>query len=88
MSRNKTSLVGKTSFLSVPGSDWSWRSELTGWWLRCSNLAQKQMRVLAEFGCPGIDRKVVNAGKRLRASLGITEVSVSYILGSIVIGPS
>lgn len=43
----------------------------------CSALSSERLRTLAEFGCPSTDRKVVNAGKRLRVSLNIAEGSVS-----------
>ncbi|CAH8363782.1 unnamed protein product [Eruca vesicaria subsp. sativa] len=38
-------------------------------------LSKKDMKVIAECGCPSIDRKVVNSGKRLRAYVGIDEVN-------------
>ncbi|KAF2607464.1 hypothetical protein F2Q68_00046229, partial [Brassica cretica] len=39
-------------------------------------LSKKDMKVIAGCGCPSIDRKVVNSGKRLRAYVGIDEVNV------------
>ncbi|KAJ8555082.1 hypothetical protein K7X08_000017 [Anisodus acutangulus] len=39
-------------------------------------LSQQDIRVLAGCGCPSMDRKVVNSGKRLRVSLGIEEGNV------------
>ncbi|KAF3525027.1 hypothetical protein F2Q69_00051329 [Brassica cretica] len=39
-------------------------------------LSKKDMKVIAGCGCPSIDRKVVNSGKRLRAYVGIDEVHV------------
>lgn len=38
------------------------------------------MKVIAGCGCPSIDRKVVNSGKRLRAYVGIDEVNVCILL--------
>jgi hypothetical protein len=45
----------------------------------CSALSRKTLQTLAQFGCPSIDRKAVNAGKRLRAFLQIEEVHVSNL---------
>ncbi|KAK1277728.1 hypothetical protein QJS04_geneDACA018811 [Acorus gramineus] len=42
--------------------------------IRC--LSRKDIQVVVECGCPSIDRKVVNSGKRLRAYLGIEEETV------------
>jgi hypothetical protein len=42
-------------------------------------LSRKTLQTLAQFGCPSIDRKAVNAGKRLRAFLQIEEVHVSNL---------
>nr|GMD66152.1 zinc finger protein VAR3, chloroplastic-like [Ipomoea batatas] len=39
-------------------------------------LSQKDIEVIAQAGCPSVDRKVVNSGKRLRAHLGIDEGNV------------
>ncbi|XP_009629921.1 uncharacterized protein [Nicotiana tomentosiformis] len=39
-------------------------------------LSRQYIGVIAGCGCPSIDRKVVNSGKRLRASLGIKEGNV------------
>ncbi|KAL0005229.1 hypothetical protein SO802_012790 [Lithocarpus litseifolius] len=39
-------------------------------------LSRKDIKVIAESGCPSIDRKVVNSGKRLRAHVGIDEGNV------------
>ncbi|EOA35132.1 hypothetical protein CARUB_v10020257mg [Capsella rubella] len=39
-------------------------------------LSRKDIKVIAGSGCPSIDRKVVNSGKRLRAYLGIDEGNV------------
>ncbi|PSS13368.1 Zinc finger protein [Actinidia chinensis var. chinensis] len=38
--------------------------------------SSKDIQVIAGYGCPVIDRKVVNAGKRLRARVGIDEGNV------------
>ncbi|KAJ7536553.1 hypothetical protein O6H91_12G073600 [Diphasiastrum complanatum] len=38
--------------------------------------SKNDLKVLARFGCPSTDRKVVNAGKRLRAHFEISESSV------------
>ncbi|OUZ99386.1 zinc finger protein [Macleaya cordata] len=38
--------------------------------------SRKDIRVVLESGCPSIDRKVVNSGKRLRAHVGIDEGNV------------
>ncbi|CAM6095443.1 unnamed protein product [Calypogeia fissa] len=38
--------------------------------------SRKDLEVMARFGCPCTDRKVVNAGKRLRDFLAIDEISV------------
>lgn len=38
------------------------------------------MKVIAGCGCPSIDRKVVNSGKRLRAYVGIDEVNVCILV--------
>ncbi|XP_023522398.1 zinc finger protein VAR3, chloroplastic-like isoform X1 [Cucurbita pepo subsp. pepo] len=42
--------------------------------IRC--LSRKELQVIAGCGCPSIDRKVVNSGKRLRAHVGIDEGNV------------
>ncbi|KAM7487775.1 hypothetical protein LguiB_025259 [Lonicera macranthoides] len=42
--------------------------------IRC--FSRKDIQVVAEAGCPNIDRKVVNSGKRLRAHVGIDEGNV------------
>ena len=39
-------------------------------------LSRKDIKVIAESGCPRVDRKVVNSGKRLRAHVGIDEGNV------------
>ncbi|RZC61483.1 hypothetical protein C5167_023253 [Papaver somniferum] len=39
-------------------------------------LSKKDIRVIVRCGCPSLDRKVVNSGKRLRAYLGIDERNV------------
>ncbi|XP_059447374.1 uncharacterized protein LOC132178831 [Corylus avellana] len=39
-------------------------------------LSRKDIHVIARSGCPSIDRKVVNSGKRLRAHVGIDEGNV------------
>ncbi|CAN8235703.1 unnamed protein product [Cochlearia groenlandica] len=39
-------------------------------------LSKKDIKVVAGCGCPSIDRKVVNSGKRLRAYVGIEERNV------------
>ncbi|KAF7827572.1 zinc finger protein VAR3, chloroplastic [Senna tora] len=38
--------------------------------------SRKDIQVIVGLGCPSIDRKVVNAGKRLRAHVGIDEGNV------------
>ncbi|KAA8529007.1 hypothetical protein F0562_033505 [Nyssa sinensis] len=38
--------------------------------------SRKDIQVVAGSGCPSIDRKVVNSGKRLRAHVGIDEGNV------------
>ncbi|CAH9107946.1 unnamed protein product [Cuscuta europaea] len=40
------------------------------------HMSRKNIQVISEAGCPSIDRKVVNSGKRLRAYLGIDEGNV------------
>ncbi|KAL2635431.1 hypothetical protein R1flu_006910 [Riccia fluitans] len=40
------------------------------------SFAQRDLEIIARFGCPTVDRKVVNAGKRLREYLKIDEVSI------------
>ncbi|GLT96707.1 hypothetical protein SLE2022_143120 [Rubroshorea leprosula] len=40
------------------------------------NFSRKDIQVIAGCGCPSIDRKVVNSGKRLRAHVGIDEGNV------------
>ena len=44
--------------------------------LFCKLLSNKNIRVIAAFGCPNLDRKVVNAEKRLRAHVGVDEGDV------------
>ncbi|KAK2399591.1 zinc finger protein VAR3, chloroplastic [Trifolium repens] len=39
-------------------------------------LSRKDIGVIVTFGCPSLDRKVVNSGKRLRAHVGIDEGNV------------
>lgn len=39
-------------------------------------LSRKDIGVIVTFGCPSLDRKVVNSGKRLRAYAGIDEGNV------------
>ncbi|XP_041013313.1 zinc finger protein VAR3, chloroplastic-like [Juglans microcarpa x Juglans regia] len=39
-------------------------------------LSRKDIQLIVGFGCPTIDRKVVNSGKRLRAHVGIDEGNV------------
>ncbi|XP_021910054.1 LOW QUALITY PROTEIN: zinc finger protein VAR3, chloroplastic-like [Carica papaya] len=39
-------------------------------------LSRKEIKVIAECGCPSLDRKVVNSGKRLRAYVQIDEENV------------
>lgn len=39
-------------------------------------LSQKDIGVIVTFGCPSLDRKVINSGKRLRAYAGIDEGNV------------
>ncbi|XP_061354772.1 uncharacterized protein LOC133299329 [Gastrolobium bilobum] len=39
-------------------------------------LSQKDIGVTVAFGCPSLDRKVINSGKRLRAHAGIDEGNV------------
>lgn len=38
--------------------------------------SRKDIQVIAGSGCPSLDRKVVNSGKRLRAHVGIDEGNV------------
>ncbi|KAF6150831.1 hypothetical protein GIB67_020914 [Kingdonia uniflora] len=38
--------------------------------------SHKDIQVIVESGCPSIDRKVVNSGKRLRARVGLDEKNV------------
>lgn len=38
--------------------------------------SRKDIQVIAGSGCPSLDRKVVNSGKRLRAHVGIDEGTV------------
>ncbi|XP_010427849.1 PREDICTED: zinc finger protein VAR3, chloroplastic-like [Camelina sativa] len=40
------------------------------------DLSKKDIKVIVGCGCPSIDRKVVNSGKRLRAYVGIDEANV------------
>ncbi|MQL99169.1 hypothetical protein Taro_031889 [Colocasia esculenta] len=42
--------------------------------IRC--LSRKDIQIVVESGCPSLDRKVVNSGKRLRAHVGIEEGKV------------
>lgn len=42
----------------------------------CRNLSRKDIQVIAGSGCPSLDRKVVNSGKRLRAHVGLDEGTV------------
>lgn len=39
-------------------------------------LSRKDIQLIAGSGCPSLDRKVVNSGKRLRAFVGIDEGTV------------
>ena len=39
-------------------------------------LSQKDIQIVAGSGCPTLDRKVVNSGKRLRAHVGTDEGNV------------
>ncbi|KAI4313711.1 hypothetical protein L6164_026667 [Bauhinia variegata] len=39
-------------------------------------LSRKDIQVAVQFGCPSLDRKVINSGKRLRAYVGINEGNV------------
>ncbi|KAL3501963.1 hypothetical protein ACH5RR_036412 [Cinchona calisaya] len=39
-------------------------------------LSRKDIQIIAGSGCPSLDRKVVNSGKRLRAHVGIDEGNV------------
>lgn len=39
-------------------------------------LSRKDIGVIVTFGCPSLDRKVVNSGKRLRAHVGMDEGNV------------
>jgi len=48
-------------------------------------LARKDIGVTVALGCPSLDRKVVNSGKRLRAYVGIDEGNVSNDLVSTII---
>lgn len=47
-------------------------------------LSKKDIKVIAGCGCPSIDRKVVNSGKRLRAYVGIDEGNVCIPHSSIL----
>ncbi|RRT69865.1 hypothetical protein B296_00018790 [Ensete ventricosum] len=40
-------------------------------------LSRRDIHIIGQCGCPSIDRKVVNSGKRLRAHVGIPEGDVS-----------
>ncbi|KAL8150753.1 hypothetical protein V2J09_020561 [Rumex salicifolius] len=40
------------------------------------HISRKDIRVIVGFGCPSLDRKVVNSGKRLRAYVGIDEGNI------------
>lgn len=48
-------------------------------------LSRKDIGVTVALGCPSLDRKVVNSGKRLRAYVGIDEGNVSNDLDSTII---
>lgn len=39
-------------------------------------LSRKDIQIIARCGCPSLDRKVVNSGKRLRAYVGVDEGDV------------
>ncbi|GMH15154.1 hypothetical protein Nepgr_016995 [Nepenthes gracilis] len=39
-------------------------------------LSRRDIQIVVGFGCPSVDRKVVNSGKRLRALVGIDEGNV------------
>ncbi|OAY72271.1 Ubiquitin-conjugating enzyme E2 variant 1B, partial [Ananas comosus] len=43
---------------------------------RLAYLSRKDIHIVVRCGCPSIDRKVVNSGKRLRAHVGIDEGDV------------
>lgn len=43
-------------------------------------LSRKDIGVIVTFGCPSLDRKVINSGKRLRAYAGIDEGNVGDLL--------
>lgn len=45
-------------------------------------LPRKDIQVVVGHGCPSLDRKVVNSGKRLRAHVGINEGNVCAKQGS------
>jgi hypothetical protein len=45
--------------------------------LCCRYLSRWDIQVALRSGCPSIDRKVVNSGKRLRAHVGLDEGEVS-----------
>lgn len=40
----------------------------------------QDIQTLVEKGCPNINRKTVNSGKRLRAHLQLDEADVSFFL--------
>ncbi|PRQ41095.1 putative Zinc finger, RanBP2-type [Rosa chinensis] len=44
-------------------------------------LSRKDVQIIAGYGCPSIDRKVVNSGKRLRAHVGVDEGDVCSSCG-------
>lgn len=41
-------------------------------------MSLKDVQVIVGHGCPSLDRKVVNSGKRLRAHVGIDEGNVCF----------
>lgn len=47
-------------------------------------LSRKDVQIIAGYGCPSIDRKVVNSGKRLRAHVGIDEGDVSALVSKFI----
>lgn len=62
--------VGKLSLL------WNARFLVFRNELCCRFLSRKDIQVISGCGCPSLDRKVVNSGKRLRAHVGVNEGDV------------
>jgi hypothetical protein len=54
----------------------------------CRHISRWDIQVALRCGCPSIDRKVVNSGKRLRAYVGLDEGEVitwNYLLKSYLV---